>query len=61
MVKLADRITNLEPPPDTWSHDKRRAYLDEAALIRDALGEASAHLARRLEAKMADYRGLLSP
>src|SRR5258708_2572005 len=27
MVKLADRITNLEPPPPKWTVEKRTAYL----------------------------------
>jgi (p)ppGpp synthase/HD superfamily hydrolase len=26
LVKLADRITNLEPPPPSWSAEKRIAY-----------------------------------
>lgn len=55
LVKLGDRITNLEPPPPHWSPEKRRAYLDEARVIHAALKEASAVLAVRLERKMADY------
>ena len=38
VVKLANRITNLAPPPAGWSSDKRRAYRDEAIEIADALG-----------------------
>jgi (p)ppGpp synthase/HD superfamily hydrolase len=55
LVKLADRITNLEPPPAAWSLEKRRAYLDEAKTILDALGSASAMLRKRFEAKLAEY------
>lgn len=54
-VKLADRITNLEPAPPSWSVEKQRAYLAEAQQILDALGEASRPLAARLRAKMRDY------
>jgi (p)ppGpp synthase/HD superfamily hydrolase len=55
VVKLADRITNLEPAPPDWSPDKRRAYLEEARVIHSALAEASAFLARRLAEKMTSY------
>jgi (p)ppGpp synthase/HD superfamily hydrolase len=55
MVKLADRITNLQEPPAHWTHEKRRRYWEEAGRIRDALGDASAYLRARIEAKMATY------
>lgn len=55
LVKLADRITNLEPPPPGWSRDKRVAYRDEARLILDALGQAHAPLAQRLAARIDAY------
>lgn len=55
MVKLADRITNLEPPPANWSKEKRSAYLAEARVIHDSLAHASAALAARLERKMEAY------
>lgn len=32
-VKLADRITNLQPPPAYWNSEKRKNYLDQAKLI----------------------------
>ena len=32
-VKLADRITNLQPPPSYWTTEKRKKYLDQAKLI----------------------------
>jgi (p)ppGpp synthase/HD superfamily hydrolase len=41
LVKLADRITNLEPPPREWTLDKRRRYLEEAKVILKELGDAS--------------------
>ncbi len=55
LVKLADRITNLEPPPAHWSMEKRQQYLVEARHIRVALGESSAWLAKRIEEKMRAY------
>lgn len=55
MVKLADRITNLEPPPSHWTLEKRRAYLAEATQILERLRGASALLERRLAEKMAAY------
>jgi guanosine-3',5'-bis(diphosphate) 3'-pyrophosphohydrolase len=55
LVKLADRITNLEPPPEEWSLDKRRRYLEEANEILAALGAASDGLRRRFENKLVEY------
>jgi len=55
MVKLADRITNLQPAPAHWDSERRRAYRDEARVILDELGEASPWLAARLRAKIEGY------
>lgn len=55
MVKLADRIANLEPPPHYWGPAKVAAYRTEALAILEALGAASPHLHARLRAKIADY------
>ena len=55
MVKLADRITNLGPPPRKWSVEKRRHYRDEAILIADTLGAASPALEARIRARIAAY------
>ena len=54
-VKLADRITNLAPPPAHWTAEKRAAYRKEAVAIADALGEANAALNARIRAKIAAY------
>ncbi len=48
MVKLADRIANLDEPRPAWSPERRQAYADEARLILTELGEASEHLRERL-------------
>lgn len=55
IVKLADRITNLAPPPEKWSSDKRRVYRDEAIVIADALAGASPALDARIRARIAGY------
>jgi len=55
MVKLADRITNLQPPPSHWTLEKKKAYQAEAVTILEALGEASDYLAERLRGKIAAY------
>ena len=55
MVKLADRITNLQPPPKHWNKEKIANYRHEAQLILEALKEGSAGLALRLERKILDY------
>ena len=55
IVKLGDRITNLAPPPEKWSSEKRRAYQAEAVDIVDALGEASPLMNARIRARIAAY------
>jgi (p)ppGpp synthase/HD superfamily hydrolase len=55
IVKLADRITNLQPPPEPWTCDKRVAYREQAREILAALGAACVPLARRLAEKIEAY------
>ena len=55
MVKLGDRITNLQPPPAHWKLDKIRRYREEAGLIHAQLGEACSVLGERLLAKIENY------
>lgn len=55
MVKLADRIANLAPPPPSWSREKCETYRDEARAILAALGHASPFLAARLAEKIESY------
>jgi (p)ppGpp synthase/HD superfamily hydrolase len=59
MVKLADRITNLQPPPVDWTNEKRKTYLEQAREIIDALRHASPYLALRLSEKMKAYEEFL--
>ena len=55
MVKLADRITNLQPPPSYWTLEKKKKYQAEAVAILNALGDASPYLAARLRGKIETY------
>jgi GTP diphosphokinase / guanosine-3',5'-bis(diphosphate) 3'-diphosphatase len=55
IVKLCDRLVNLDPPPRAWSAEKVRAYAIEAREILVALGEADSALARRFEEKLRGY------
>ena len=54
-VKLADRITNLQPPPSHWEKEKKLNYLNEAGLIYEALKEGNEFLANRLLKCMENY------
>lgn len=55
MAKMADRITNLAPPPHYWDHEKIARYRDEAIEIHRVLQGASDFLSERLEAKINGY------
>jgi (p)ppGpp synthase/HD superfamily hydrolase len=55
MVKLCDRITNLQAPPKHWHKEKIAQYQSEARLILDHLGKASPFLAKRLMTKINNY------
>ncbi|MGD1871431.1 MAG: HD domain-containing protein [Mastigocoleus sp.] len=56
MVKLADRISNLQTPPLYWNNQKISRYREEAIAIYDALKDASPFLASRLASKIANYK-----
>ncbi|WP_020585462.1 HD domain-containing protein [Desulfobacter curvatus] len=56
LVKMADRITNLQPPPSYWNQDKKKKYMKEAQLILDELRSGSEFLANRLEEKVLNYQ-----
>ncbi|MEO6719535.1 MAG: HD domain-containing protein [Ferruginibacter sp.] len=57
-VKLADRITNLQPPPSYWDENKRAKYKDEARIILNELQDGNDFLARRLNASIEVYNKL---
>ncbi|BAY07154.1 HD domain-containing protein [Calothrix sp. NIES-2098] len=59
MVKLADRITNLQAPPHYWTTDKITRYREEGIQIYEALKDASDFLASRLAIKIEDYQSFI--
>jgi (p)ppGpp synthase/HD superfamily hydrolase len=60
MVKMADRITNMEPPPYHWDDAKIEAYRQEAIVIHDVLHTANEALANRLQEKIEQYKHFLT-
>ena len=60
MVKLADRITNLQKPPSYWSREKITNYYNEAKMILSKLKDSSKFLSKKLETKIKEYRVYLS-
>lgn len=55
MVKIADRITNLDPPPPHWDENKIRRYAEEATLIKDTLRNSKLFLWEKLDSKISEY------
>jgi len=55
LVKVADRITNLQNPPSHWSIDKIIKYCEEAKLISNTLNGKNDYLNKRLDSKIAEY------
>jgi (p)ppGpp synthase/HD superfamily hydrolase len=55
MVKLADRISNLQPPPSDWTQAQIRAYWESSDEIYAALKDASPYLGERLRKKIDVY------
>ena len=60
MVKMADRISNLQEPPAHWDREKIHHYFGESQVIYDELHEASPYLAQRLAKKIEAYRNYLT-
>jgi guanosine-3',5'-bis(diphosphate) 3'-pyrophosphohydrolase len=55
MVKMADRIVNLRPPPSHWSAEKIQAYRQEAIRIHQALHLANGYLSTELNQAIQAY------
>lgn len=60
MVKLADRITNLQPPPSHWNTDKIIKYREEAMLIAEELRNKNEYLHQRLQQKIEEYASYIN-
>ena len=58
MVKIADRITNLDKPPIQWSKDKIKNYAKEARVIKDRLKSPNMYLWEKLDRKIIEYEKL---
>ncbi len=59
IVKMADRITNLQPPPYYWESEKKIYYFEESKLIYNKLHCANNYLAERLLNKIDNYKQYL--
>lgn len=55
MVKLADRIVNMQEPPVSWDNLKILNYHKEAKFILSCLKNCNIHLSKRLEDKINQY------
>ena len=58
IVKLADRITNLQVPPRHWSREKIIKYCEEAKLISMHLKNKNDYLSDRLKEEIVNYEML---
>lgn len=58
-VKLADRITNLQPPPPHWDKEKKIKYRNEARTIFNELQDGNNFLAIRLSASIEVYENYM--
>ena len=56
LVKIADRITNLQEPPSYWSREKIERYWHEAQKIYDKLSGKNKYLDERLANKIIKYK-----
>ena len=56
MVKMADRITNLNPPPSFWTDDKKQHYLEQSVVLYDTFKDANSTLAGRLKQRIEEYK-----
>ena len=56
LVKIADRITNLQEPPAHWSKEKMKRYWIEAQKIHDKLNGKNKYLDQRLSNKITEYK-----
>ena len=55
IVKIADRITNLQKPPNHWDSLKKSNYKQEAIQILQNLKGCNAYLEERLQRKIDEY------
>ena len=56
MVKLADRISNLQAPPFQWSKERRERQILTSISIYESLKDGSDYLANRLDKKIKEFK-----
>jgi len=56
MVKLADRISNLQEPPFHWSKERREKQIKTSTFIYESLKGGSGYLANRLDEKIKAFK-----
>jgi guanosine-3',5'-bis(diphosphate) 3'-pyrophosphohydrolase len=54
-VKMADRISNLQPPPEHWNAERIKNYKQQSTEILELLRDGNAYLANRLEKAIKNY------
>jgi len=55
IVKLCDRITNLQKPPVKWDKEKIKKYHLQAVVIAETLQGKNAYLDKRLQEKIKAF------
>lgn len=55
VVKMADRISNLQKPPHYWTKQKIKHYQEEALFIFESLKNGNEYIAQRLRNKIKEY------
>lgn len=55
IVKLADRITNLQAPPEDWTKEKVVNYCAQSKMLSRELHGKNTYLEKRLNNKIAEY------
>lgn len=56
MVKLADRIANLNPPPSTWNIEKIEKYYYQSCELYEKLHQVNYKLSQRFLHKLEQYQ-----
>ena len=56
IVKLCDRISNLQKPPVKWNNDKIKKYYLQAVTIAQALEGKNSYLDKRIQEKIEHYK-----
>jgi guanosine-3',5'-bis(diphosphate) 3'-pyrophosphohydrolase len=58
-VKLADRISNMQKPPESWSSERKKKYREVAMLILKELKGGNDYLESRLALLIEEYQAFI--